>query len=346
MRKPVILITGANGEIGHGLLTYLGNDEAHNDGHHVVTLDVHPLDERLRSYCLASIVGDILDENLLNRLVSEYEIHAIYHLAALLSTRAEYTPQAAHRVNVDGTINLLHLAAEQARWHGKPVKFLFPSSIAAYGMPDLATKNRVDPVREDEWNMPTTMYGCNKLYCEQVGRYYSYYYRQLAAEREPMSVDFRSLRFPGLISAFTLPSGGTSDYAPEMIHAAVQRKPYACFVGPETRIPFMAMPDAIKALLDLAAAPRERLRKHVYNVTAFSPSAEELRDLILSEIPEAEISFQIDERRAAIIDTWPARADDSAARRDWGWQPEYDLERAFREYLLPNVTEYYRKNST
>ncbi|MEE8170557.1 MAG: NAD-dependent epimerase/dehydratase family protein [Phycisphaerae bacterium] len=169
MRKPVILITGANGEIGHGLIEHFGRD----GGHAVVGLDLKPLDDRLRPHCHAAITGDILDANLLQRLVSEYEIHAIYHLAALLSTRAEYTPDTAHRVNVDGTLNLLKLAHEQARWHGNTVKFLFPSSIAVYGLPDRATKMEAGRVRETEWNFPTTMYGCNKMYCELLGRYFT-----------------------------------------------------------------------------------------------------------------------------------------------------------------------------
>src|SRR6185295_16941446 len=116
-------------------------------------------------------------------------------------------------------------------------------------------KTAAGRVKETDWNFPTTMYGCNKLYCEHLGRYYAMHYRQLAAERIPSGVDFRSIRFPGLISAFTVPAGGTSDYAPEMIHAAAQGKPYACFVTEDARLPFMAMPDAIKALVKLAEAP-------------------------------------------------------------------------------------------
>src|SRR5690606_5901267 len=131
------------------------------------------------------------------------------------------------------------------------VQFIFPSSIAIYGLPDLATKARDAQVRERDWNYPTTMYGCNKLYCELLGSYFSQHYRQLAAER-PVMLDFRSLRFPGLISAFTLPTGGTSDYGPEMLHAAAKGEPYACFVRPDSVIPFMVMPDAVTAILQLA----------------------------------------------------------------------------------------------
>ena len=189
--------------------------------------------------------------------------------------------------------------------------------------------------------MPTTMYGCNKLYCEHLGRYYADNYRQLAADRERYGVDFRAVRFPGLISAMTMPTGGTSDFAPEMIHAAASGKPYACFVREDTVIPFMAMPDAIKALTLVADAPRETLTQRVYNVTSFSPSAGELRDRVLKAFPDARITFQPDLKRQGIVDTWPAVLDDSLARRDWGWSPDYDFERAFSDYLIPTIGKLY-----
>jgi nucleoside-diphosphate-sugar epimerase len=337
IRKKVVLITGANGEVGHGLIEQLS---ATGD-HEILALDVVELDTSLRDKVRGTLVGDILDQDLIERIASRYEISTIYHLAALLSTRAEFTPEAAHRVNVEGTLNLLHLAIEQSRSLGYRVKFLFPSSIAVYGVPDLATKDSAPPVIEDLYCQPTTMYGCNKLYCEHLGRYYSDFYRQLAAAPEPYTIDFRCLRFPGLISAVTLPSGGTSDYAPEMIHAAAQGEAYHCFVRPETRIPFMAMPDAIKALLELAQAPVEGLTRHVYNVTSFNPSAEEVAAIVQGAFPEAEIDFAIDERRQGIVDSWPAQVDDSAARHDWDWQPDYGLESAFQEYLIPTIQKRY-----
>ena len=241
------------------------------------------------------IQGDILDKALLDRLVSEYEIGRIFHLAALLSTRAEFTPETAHRVNVEGTMGLLKLASEQSQWQGQPVQFIFPSSIAVYGLPNPEAKIRYARVREFEWTNPTTMYGCNKLYCEMLGSYLSRHYKQLSAE-QPVMIDFRSVRFPGLISAFTLPSGGTSDYGPEMLHAAAQGKPYDCFVAPNVRIPFMAMPDAVKALMDLAMAPAKNLTRQVYNVRSFSLSAEAFREQVLLAFPEAVIRFRPDEK--------------------------------------------------
>jgi nucleoside-diphosphate-sugar epimerase len=186
------------------------------------------------------------------------------------------------------------------------------------------------------------MYGCNKLYCELLGRYYSAYYRRLAATQEPFCVDFRSIRFPGLISAVTVPSGGTSDYAPEMIHSAAQGQPYHSFVSEDTRIPFMVMPDAIKALLTLASAPVERLTRTVYNVTSFNPSAAEIAGIVRGAFPNADITFDSESKRKDIVDSWPAQLDDSAARRDWGWQPDYDLDAAFEEYLIPAIRLRYQ----
>ena len=309
-------------------------------GKRVLTLDIGPLPYAAPPGAV-HILGDILDGSLLSRLVAEYEIECIFHLAALLSTRSEFTPEQAHRVNVEGTLELLRLASEQSQWRGKPVQFIFPSSIAVYGLPTTEVKSRYSRVREWEWTNPTTMYGCNKLYCEHLGRYYESHYKQLAAERLSGKVDFRCVRFPGLISAVTVPSGGTSDYAPEMLHAAARREPYACFVRPDTRIPFLAMPDGVEALLRLAQAPKQRLGQPVYNVAGFNPSAAEIHELVLEAFPGAEISFANDERRQRIVDSWPADVDDSAARRDWGFAPRYDLQRAFGEYLLPTIRRRY-----
>jgi threonine 3-dehydrogenase len=336
MRKKVILITGASGEIGQALIKSLLTQIEMP----IITLDIAALPEDIQNKVIA-LQGDIMDKSLLSRLVSEYEVDTIYHLAALLSTRSEFTPEAAHRVNVEGTLGLLNLAAEQSEWRGEPVKFIFPSSIAAYGLPDLDTKAAYTRVREWEWNNPRTMYGCNKLYCEQLGIYFSKYYRQLAADR-PVMLDFRCLRFPGLISAFTVPSGGTSDYGPEMLHNAAQEKPYACFVREDVRIPFMVMPDAVKSLLMLTNAPRSSVNHCVYNVTSFSLSAVEFRDWVLKYFPKAMITFEPDIKRQAIVDSWPADLDDSAAQRNWDWQPDYDAQRSFGEYLVPNIRNMYQ----
>lgn len=337
MRTASVLVTGANGEIGHGLITRLAGA-----GRPIVTIDIAPLERALAKLVRREVTGSITDTGLLERVLAEFEIDLVFHLAALLSTRSEFTPVTAHEVNVEGTLNLLEFAHHEGESHGRPVVFMYPSSVAAYGLPDLETKTRARRVREDEWNVPTTMYGCNKLYCEHLGRYYARHYKQLSADPAAGRVDFRCVRFPGLISGLTSPSGGTSDYAPEMIHAAARGEPYACFVRPDTRIPFMAMPDAIEALLRLASVERARLTRTAYNLTAFSPTAEEIRHVVMKEFPDAQITWDVDEKRQRIVDSWPADVDDTAARRDWGFAPRYDFARAFDEYLIPTIRERYR----
>jgi threonine 3-dehydrogenase len=338
MRKPVVLITGAGGEIGHALIArFAGADQA------IITLDVQPLQPALArpgGPVAREFTGSVTDASVLDRILSEFEVDCVFHLAALLSTRAEFTPVSAHEVNVHGTLNLLEFAQKQGESHGRTVAFVYPSSIATYGLPDLAAKARAGRVHEDEYAHPQTMYGCNKLYCEELGRYYSRHYKQLSVDVTPR-VDFRAVRFPGLISATTTPSGGTSDYASEMIHAAAKGQAYECFVRPDTIIPFMAMPDAVDALVSLSRAPRERLSRTAYNVTAFSRSAAEIREVVARAFPRAAITYKIDGKRQGIVDSWPTDVDDSAARTDWGFQPAYEFERAFREYLIPTIVKNY-----
>jgi threonine 3-dehydrogenase len=337
MRKPVILITGAGGEIGHGLVTRLSSS-----GSPIVTLDVSPLDPSLAPLVAREFTGSIMDMSLLDRILAEFEVERVFHLAALLSTRSEFTPVTAHHVNVEGTLNLLEFAQREGESHGRPVMFIYPSSIAAFGLPGLETKMRAGRVREDEYTHPTTMYGCNKLYCEQLGNYYARHYKQLSADAIPR-VDFRSVRFPGLISALTVPSGGTSDYAPEMIHAAARGESYECFVRPDTTIPFMAMPDGVDALLALAAAPRRHLTRTAYNLSAFSRSAAEIRDIVVAAFPGVSIVHKVDPKRQGIVDSWPADVDDAAARADWGFAPRFDFDRAFQEYLIPMIRQRYSR---
>jgi nucleoside-diphosphate-sugar epimerase len=338
LRKPVVVITGAGGEIGHGLIEQLAADGRRP----IVTLDVAPLDASLAHHVAREFTGSILDRTLLERIHSEFEVDMVFHLAALLSTRSEFSPVMAHEVNVEGTLNLLEFAQHEAESHGRPVTFLYPSSIAAYGLPSLDAKAKAGRVKEHEWTHPTTMYGCNKLYCEQLGEYYARHYKQLSAESLAGRVDFRAVRFPGLISAITVPSGGTSDYAPEMIHAAAKGESYGCFVRPDARIPFMAMPDGVEALLKLAAAPKAALTQTTYNLGAFAPTAEQVQREVVQAFPGAQVSFEVDAKRQGIIDSWPADVDDSAARRDWGFAPVYDFERAFRDYLIPTIRRRYQ----
>ena len=339
MAKGVVLITGSNGEIGHSLVNQLAVEGRYQ----VVSLDLTPVPDALRAKCVASYAGNIMDRFLMDQIAAHHEIDAVFHLAALLSTRGERDPELAHQVNVEGTLNLLRVAQQQSARLGRAVKFLFPSSIAVYGLPDLATKAAAGRVKEDEWTVPVTMYGCNKLYCEHLGRYYTHYHRQLGALSSMARLDFRSLRFPGLISADTVPTGGTSDFGPEMLHAAAKGEPYSCFVGENAQIPFMAMPDAVTALTSLLDADQSKLSRVVYNVSGFSVSAKQIAEQVKKAFPKADISYKPDLVREKIVDSWPADVDDSAARSDWGFAPTFDAERAFGEYLVPRIRSRYSK---
>ncbi len=335
MPQKTVLITGASGEIGQALIKSLADDASQD----IISIDLKALPDELTGKS-THIIGNLLDHSLLSDLEKKYDFDVVYHLAAVLSTTAEHNPFLAHQVNTCSTIDLLEMSARQSQTAGRSVQFIFPSSIAVYGLPDLDTKNTSAPVKEEEFTEPTTMYGCSKLYCEKVGIYHSKYYQQLA-EKDPVRVDFRSVRFPGIISAFTVPSGGTSDFGPEMIHAAAQGKSYQCFVRPEVRIPFMMMPDAVKALQDLAETPEKNLSRRVYNITSFSFSAADFRELALTGFPEAKITFKPDPKRQAIVDSWPADIDDSPARKDWGWAPLQTRDQACHDYLLKNISKLY-----
>ncbi|MEL7434582.1 MAG: NAD-dependent epimerase/dehydratase family protein [Chloroflexota bacterium] len=331
-----ILITGANGEVGRGLVKHFASLP---DAPQIITLDLNPLDVSLQACVTEHVTGSILDKALLADLNTRYTVDTIFHMAALLSTTGEKYPALAHDVNVNGTVNLLELAVQAGKKQSAPVTFIYPSSIAVYGLPDLATKNAVGAVSEDVYLQPTTMYGVNKLYGEHIGRYYSQHFGQF--ENNTEQLDFRGVRFPGLISAETVPSGGTSDYGPEMIHSIARGDSYTCFVREDTRLPFMTMPDAVRALTLLADADRFSLSRTVYNVTSFSLTAGNFANIVRDTFPTANITFAPDSGRQAIVDTWAADLNDSAARADWSWHPIHDYTSAFKSYLFPQIQQRY-----
>jgi len=337
MADKTVLVTGACGEIGQALVQELSK----RGGCKIVTADIAPLPEAINNLVAEHVQGDLVYKI---KTFYDYDFNTIFHLAASLSSKAEIATEEAHRINVEGTMQLLMLAAYRSEKYKKAVKFLFPSSIAAYGMSSLDVKKSAGRITEDEYNTPHTMYGCNKLYCEKLGMYYSHYNGQRHLDANPpVMLDFRALRFPGLISARTLPSGGTSDYGPEMLHAAAQGKPYACFVREDTKISFMAMPDAIKSLLLLTDVPREKLSHVVYNVAAFALTAGEFQERAKRAFPDAQISFEPNPRRQGIVDSWPEDVNDSLARIEWGWQPDYSVDMFFDQYFLPEIRKRYGK---
>lgn len=325
-RLPVTVVTGAAGEIGNALTRRLLRERAEP----LVTVDLRPMASGGALH-QEHFQGDVLDPALWESFRGRYRPTLIFHLAAILSTRAESVPLPAHRVNADGAAEVLGLAADLAS-PSRPVRFVFPSSIAVYGLPSQRAKDAASPIREDSHLDPGTLYGAQKLYVERLGA---------AVERLGGGLDFRAVRLPGLISSDTLPQGGTSDWAPEMIHAAARREPYACFVHPEARLPFCAMPDAVEGVLRLALRDKTKLTRTAYNLGGASLSASEIIERVARDFPEVEVRFQLDAARDRIVASWPAAVDDAAARRDFLFDPRYDRETLFSRYLIPRIRRRY-----
>ncbi|MCH2153143.1 MAG: NAD-dependent epimerase/dehydratase family protein [Phycisphaerales bacterium] len=329
-----ILVTGAAGEIGHGLISLLRHDDVS-----IVAMDLRDVPEETRSMCDEVHLGDVCDKNFLEHVMTMHETNEIYHLAALLSSRAEHVPETAHDVNVQGTYHLLRLSARLSESWGQRVKFIFPSTIAVYGIGSVEEKMAAGALVEGEHLSPITMYGANKLYCESLGRYYGRYYRQVSKSRPECLVDFRCLRLPGVIAADTRPSGGTSDYVPEMLHAAAQGEPYACFVREDTIIPWMTMPECVDSLMKMSSI--DSPPNSVYNIGSFAASAGEFAEAIRRHFPGAEITFEPDQGRQNLVDSWPADVDCSRAREDWGFAPKWGMEEALEHYIVPAIRKHY-----
>ena len=336
-RSTAILVTGAGGEMGFDLIRQLAAGEENAS---IVGFDLRPLSDEVARYCTETVVGDVQDLALLESLGDRYSFGRIYHLAAMLSSSAERSPGRAYDVNVGGTMNLLRLAVHERDETGRSPMVLFPSTIAVYGHETLEEKLGAGPVREDQHLEPRTMYGCNKLAAEHLGRYYADHHRQFD-DGPTGSIDFRAIRFPGLISAETLPTGGTTDYGPEMLHAAARNELYDCFVRADSQLPFMTMPEAIDSILRISRPPRSALRRTAYNVRSFAPTAGEIHEALRSHYPGLAVGFEPNPGRQMIVDGWPSDTDDTAAREDWGWEPAHTLESALETYLIPGVRAHY-----
>ena len=264
---------------------------------------------------------DVTDEASVEELFAEVRPHRVFHLAAILSARGEEIPQRTYAVNQTGTVNVLEACRKL-----EVERVVFTSTIAVFG-PGLP-----DVVGDDVPLQPTTMYGVTKVAGELLG---DYYWRRFG-------LDFRAVRFPGLISA-SLPGGGTSDYALFMYTDGVRVGRYEAFCRADTRIPLMYMPDGIRALVELSEAPRGALRRCTYNIAAFSPTAQEIAESVASAIPDVRITFASDPRRQAILDSWPRILDDGNARADWGWSPEFSLD-AMTADLVPKIRTLIERN--
>ena len=304
-----ILVTGALGQIGTDLVEALRHRHGTDK---VIASDVrevpdHPLLENGSFRLLSVLDGDAMDS-----VAREEEIGAIYHLAAILSATGERNPELCQRVNVGGTITVL----ETAKAHG--LRVFTPSSIAVFGPDSPRTAPQVTPLN------PTTTYGRTKVTGEVMALNYWKQY----------GVDARGIRYPGLISWKSPAGGGTTDYAVEIFHSALNEGHYECFVAPETRLPMMYIDDAIRATTELMDASVESIgsARGGYNVSGMSFTAGELADAISERVDGFTCEFKPDERQQ-YADSWPDAVDDSAAREDWGWQAEYDLGRVVDEML-------------
>ncbi|MGD0496492.1 MAG: L-threonine 3-dehydrogenase [Candidatus Bathyarchaeia archaeon] len=297
-----LLVTGATGQIGSELTLALrkkyGGDNVVAVGHRR-----KPSDELVSSGPFEFV--DVGEKESLETVVKKYGVDTVYHLAAVLSATGEQNPQAAWNLNMGGLYNVLEIARE----HGL-TRVFWPSSIAVFG----PTAPRTDTPQETVM-IPGTMYGVTKVAGELLCNYYFVKY----------GVDVRGVRYPGIISSETSPGGGTTDYAVEIFYEAVKKKRYTCFVREDTVLPMMYMPDCLKSTIDLMEADPSRVKRHdSYNVAGMSFSAGQLAAEIRKHVADFRCDYKPDFRQK-IADSWPMSIDDSAARKDWGWRPSYNL---------------------
>ena len=299
-----ILVTGASGQVGSDLVPTLR--ERYGAENVIAGTHSKSLTDEVSGTGPSTMV-DVTDDVSLDRALKEYEIDTLYHLGAVLSASAERNPQLAHQVNINGLYNVLEVARQNAL-----DRVIIPSSIAAFG-----PGTPPDNTPNDTIQRPNSLYGISKVFGELMGNYYYEHY----------GLDVRGIRLPGLVSWKTQPTGGTTDYAAAACFAAVQEGHYTCYLEPGTRLPMMYMPDAVLALIQLAEADVSALIHHAdFNVNAMTFSPNDLAEAIKRHVPEFRMDYVIDPLRQAIADSWPNSLDDSAARQEWGWKPQYTLE--------------------
>lgn len=309
-----ILVIGANGQIGSELVEALA---AQHGAQNVIAADISP--NNLYNAARYTTLN-VLDKATLAALVAAEEITQVYQLAAMLSATGEAAPLKAWTLNMDGLLNILEVARERNAV-GKPLRIFWPSSIAAFGPSTPAVGTPQTTVMD-----PTTIYGISKLAGERLCEYYFIKY----------GVDVRSIRYPGIISFKSPPGGGTTDYAIAIFHSALRGERYESFLGPQTTLPMIYMPDAIRATIELMDAPAELIKvRSAYNVAGVSFNPEQLAAAISRKLPDFRIAYKPDSRQA-IADTWPQSLDDAAATADWGWQARIGIDEMVAD-MLANV---------
>ena len=299
---PRILVTGALGQIGSELT--LGLKDRYGAGN-VIATDIELDTKKKLSGMVLFERLDVLSLESIDARVKKHRINTIYHLAAVLSAKAEKEPQRAWKLNMDGLINVLEVARANL------CSVFFPSSIGAFG-----PSTPLNGTPQDTIQRPQSIYGVTKVAGELLCDYYV----------KRFTVDARGVRFPGIISNGTLPGGGTTDYAVEIFFAAIKETKYSCFLKQGTSLDMMYMPDAIKAAISLMEADSAKLKhRNAFNVTAMHFTPEELAAEIRKHIPDFIMDYRVDPTRQKIADSWPNYMDDSAAREEWGWKPDYDI---------------------
>ncbi|KAJ3252664.1 hypothetical protein HDU77_005024 [Chytriomyces hyalinus] len=305
---PKILVTGALGQLGVGLVQLLRNKYGANN---VISSDVRKPTAAMRSEG-PFVFGDVLDYKQLESIVVNNDVTWIINLSALLSAVGEMHMDRALAINMQGFQNTLELAKRHQ------LRILCPSTIGAFG-PSTPRDNTPDLTIM----RPTTIYGITKVHVELMGEYY----------HRRFGVDFRSLRYPGIISADTEPGGGTTDYAVQIFHSALKDNAYKCYLGPDTALPMMYLPDCLNGTVSFLSAPSESLTQRTYNMAAFSFTPKEISAKIAERVKGFETTYEPDYRQA-IADSWPRSLDDSVARKDWGWKNEYDLDGMVDDMLV------------
>eukprot|EP01118_Nematostelium_gracile_P001626 TRINITY_DN11689_c0_g1_i1.p1 TRINITY_DN11689_c0_g1~~TRINITY_DN11689_c0_g1_i1.p1 ORF type:complete len:401 (+),score=102.12 TRINITY_DN11689_c0_g1_i1:1123-2325(+) len=314
LKEPRVLITGGEGQIGTELKTLL---RAKYGRFNVIASDIKKPKRDDKAQDLADVSGpfiylDVLDSSSLARTVVEYDITHIVHNSSILSAAGERNPHMALEININGLQNCLEVARKY------DLRIFVPSSIAAFG-PSTPKDNTPDSTIM----RPTTIYGITKVYTELLGEYYHSKY----------GTDFRSLRYPGIISSETLPGGGTTDYAVEIFYEALKHGRYNCFLKPDSELPMMMMSDCLKATQMLLEADNTHLTQRTYNVSAVSFTPSQLAESITKYLPDFKMTYSPDFRQK-IADSWPRSLDDSQAKKDWNWSPEYDLDKITKEMLI------------
>ena len=305
-----ILITGALGQIGSELTVFL---RKHFGDSLVVATDVRlPTDREMAESGPFQLL-DVLDPNHITRVMQQYDVETIYHLGAILSAVGESKPNQAWKVNVDGLYNMLEAARQYQ------CTLFFPSSIGAFG-----AETPPDNTPQVTIQRPTTIYGITKVTGELLCEYY---FRRFG-------VDTRGLRFPGLISHETVPGGGTTDYAVEIFYQALDHKQYTCYLEPDSSLDMMYMPDAVRAMIELMSAESKKLiNRNAYNLSAMNFTPSQLATEIMKHIPDFSMDYKVDPTRQTIANSWPNSIDDTVAREEWGWKPEYDIEATTKDML-------------